>query len=99
MFSLIVFGNFLSLRRLNHKFLGLIYLFLSFYSGLVGLRFSLVLRLELSHLGFFFGRGQIYNSILSRHALVIIFFIVIPALIGGFGNYLVPIFIFIGDLI
>lgn len=66
---------------------------------MVGLSFSLILRLELGHLGFFLGRGQLYNSILRRHALVIIFFIVIPALIGGFGNYLIPLFIFMGDLI
>jgi heme/copper-type cytochrome/quinol oxidase subunit 1 len=66
---------------------------------LVGLGFSIILRLELRHPGFFLGNGQLYNSVLRSHALIIIFFIVIPALIGGFGNFLVPLFIFMGDLI
>jgi len=34
-------------------------LLLRFWAGLVGLRFSLILRLELGHLGFFLGRGQL----------------------------------------
>lgn len=45
--------------RLSHKFLGVFYLFLSFWSGLFGLALSLVLRLELGHLGFFLGSGQL----------------------------------------
>jgi cytochrome c oxidase subunit 1 len=55
--------------------------------------------LELRHPGFFIQDGQVYNGIITSHALIIIFFMVIPALIGFFGNFLVPIFIFSVDLI
>lgn len=44
------------------------------------------------------GDGQLYNVILTSHALVMIFFIVIPGLIGGFGNFFFPILINCIDL-
>jgi cytochrome c oxidase subunit 1 len=62
------------------------YLFFSFWGGLLGTGFSLIIRLELSSPGSFFGSGQLYNSVITLHALIIIFFIVMPALVGGFGN-------------
>jgi cytochrome c oxidase subunit 1 len=55
--------------------------------------------LELANPGIIFGRGHLYNVILTLHALVIIFFIVIPGLIGGFGNYLIPLLIKTLDLL
>lgn len=43
--------------------------------------------------------GHIYNTVLTAHALIIIFFIVIPTLMGGYGNLFVPLIIGIADLL
>lgn len=42
---------------------------------------------------------RFYNSVVTAHALLIIFFIVIPALIGGFGNWMIPLLLITTDLI
>lgn len=39
-----------------------------------------------------------YNSVVTRHAFIIIFFIVIPTMMGGFGNLLVPVIIGATDI-
>lgn len=74
----------------NHKDIGTLYFFLGLWSGMTGTRLSFVIRLELLKPGLLILRGQLYNSIITIHALLIIFFIVIPVILGGFGNWIIP---------
>jgi heme/copper-type cytochrome/quinol oxidase subunit 1 len=64
----------------------------------MGISFSFLLRLELMCPYLVFRGGQLYNVFITVHALIIIFFLVIPTLIGAYGNFLIPFFIFSSDL-
>lgn len=41
---------------------------------------------------------EIYNYVVTSHGVAMIFFFLMPVLIGGFGNYLLPILLGKGDL-
>jgi cytochrome c oxidase subunit 1 len=58
------------------------------FSGIVGLGLSLAIRAELAHPGglVFKGNSHMYNVVVTSHGLVMIFFFVMPVLVGGFVN-------------
>ncbi|MDX1425241.1 MAG: cytochrome c oxidase subunit I [Kiloniellales bacterium] len=83
----------------NHKDIGTMYLVLSVCAGVVGALLSVAMRAELAEPGLqIFGDPQLFNVFVTAHGLIMIFFVLMPALIGGFGNWFVPILIGAPDM-
>merc|ERR1712127_716921 len=88
--------SFLShVKNCNHKRLGIYYLLSAFIFGISGTLISVLLRIELYSSGNrIMGpeNQNFYNISITLHGLLMIFFLVMPGLFGGFGNYFAPIF-------
>jgi heme/copper-type cytochrome/quinol oxidase subunit 1 len=102
-----MFQNFLSkLNRwfcsTNAKDIGVLYLIFGYFAAIVGSTLSMIIRLELASPGPQYitseKYGTIYNNVISAHAIFMIFFFVMPVLIGGFGNFFIPILIGAPDM-
>ena len=97
---------------LDHKIIGLQYLFTSLGFLFVGGGLALLLRWQLAYpstqvmangdvgnpLSLPFINPQFYNALFTMHATVMVFLVVMPLLIGAFGNYLIPLKIGAGDM-
>jgi len=71
----------------NHKNIGTLYIIFGIFSALIGTMLSILIRIELTNPGTqIFQSGQLYNVIVTSHALVMIFMFLMPLTIGGLGN-------------
>nr|HRJ12567.1 cbb3-type cytochrome c oxidase subunit I [Alphaproteobacteria bacterium] len=83
----------------NHKDIGILYLIFAIMAGIIGGAFSVWMRAQLHDPSLGIVKdGQLWNVIITAHGLIMVFFSVMPALIGGFANYFVPIMIGAPDM-
>lgn len=79
------------------KDIAILYMILGIASILMGTILSMIIRIELAQPGVQIINSEryttIYNVVITSHAIIMIFFGVMPLLIGWLGNYLVPILI------
>ena len=77
---------------INHKRIAINYFFFSMWTGISGAILATMIRLELAHPGspFFKGDSLRYLQVITAHGLIMVFFVVVPLLFGGFANFLIP---------
>ena len=83
----------------NHKDIGTMYITIAVISAILGMGASMAIRLELAVPGIqFITDSQFYNVLVPAHGFLMVFFVVMPTLIGGFGNWFIPLMIGTPDM-
>ena len=77
---------------INHKRIAINYFIFSIWTALSGATLATMIRLELAYPGspFFKGDSTRYLQTITAHGLIMVFFVVVPILFGGFANFLIP---------
>ena len=100
-------GGFFSrwLCSTDHKDIGILYLITSALLAVLAVGMSLYMRIELMDPGVQYmlkedgtPNGHLWNVLITGHGILMMFFVVIPALFGGFGNYFMPLMIGAPDM-
>lgn len=74
----------------SHKDVGTLYLLFRGAVGCLRTGLSICLRRELALPGSLAWDGQTYNVRLTAHGVLMVLFVVLPRLVGGLGNWLLP---------
>jgi cytochrome c oxidase subunit 1 len=88
----------------DHKMIGRQFMFLGLFMMIIGGVLALLVRWELAWpgaevplTGWTMGPDT-YNALFTMHATIMIFFVVMPLLVGAFGNFLIPLMIGTRDM-
>jgi cytochrome c oxidase subunit I len=98
----------------DHKIIGIQFLFMGLFFMVIGGLLAMLIRWQMAWpsdpthpvpiLGKLMGWAggamppDFYTMVFSMHATIMIFFVIIPLLVGTFGNYLIPLKIGAGDM-
>nr|YP_009919792.1 Cox1 [Metschnikowia agaves]QMQ98501.1 Cox1 [Metschnikowia agaves] len=76
----------------SHKDMAMLYLGYGLMSSMVATWMSVMMRMELSgpNPQYLYGNNQVYNVLVTGHAMAMMFLFVMPVLMGAFGNYFLP---------
>ena len=76
----------------NHKRIAINYFWFVMFAGIVGMVLATIIRLEMAYpgVGILAGDSLQYLSIVTAHAVVMVFFMIMPLMFGAFGNFLLP---------
>jgi cytochrome c oxidase subunit 1 len=89
---------------LDHKIIAMQYLFTGMAMALIGGFFVYVFRMQLAFPGASVpGFGVVspaeYNSLVTNHGTIMIFWVAMPVLIAAFGNFLIPLMLGCDDMV
>jgi cytochrome c oxidase subunit 1 len=87
----------------DHKMIAKQYLFTGLVMAIIGGFFAYVFRMQLAYPGAAVpGYGVVssadYNSLVTNHGTIMIFWVAMPVLIAAFGNFLIPLMIGCDDM-
>ena len=83
----------------NHKDIGTMYIAYAVVFGIIGAVLSVFMRIELAEPGMqIFADPHTFNVFVTGHGPIMVFFMIMPAFIGGFGNWFVPLMIGAPDM-
>ncbi|HIF94424.1 MAG: cbb3-type cytochrome c oxidase subunit I [Myxococcales bacterium] len=89
---------------LDHKMISMQYMFTGMFMAIIGGFFAYAFRMQLAFPGMEVpGWGHVspadYNSLVTNHGTIMIFWVAMPVLIAAFGNYLIPLMIGADDMV
>lgn len=85
------------ITTVDHKKIGIMYLFLTFFFFLVAGTEALLVRTQLIAPNLKFLNPQLYNEMFTMHGTTMIFMVVVP-IFAGLGNYFIPLMIGARDM-
>jgi len=88
----------------DHKIIAMQYMFTGLFMALIGGFMAYVFRMQLAFPGLPVpGFGSVspgeYNSLVTNHGTIMIFWVAMPVLIAAFGNFLIPLMIGADDMV
>ncbi len=88
----------------DHKVIAMQYMFTGMFMALIGGFFSYAFRMQMafpgaSVPGFGLVTPTSYNSLITNHGTIMIFWVAMPVLIAAFGNFLIPLMVGCDDMV